>query len=313
MRGLIALLVLAAIAAAIWFVALREEPAEATEDLPDAASSSSPYFLPSDRFVEIDGARVRVREQGPEDAPVVLLIHGFSFSLESFDAWADDLDRDYRVIRYDLLGHGLTGPDPETRYNPMERAAFLGSVMDSLDIDRAIIAGNSLGGLIAWRFAANHPDRVEKLILISPGGFSINGVGDTPVPVPPAVAFTLTTAPEPAIRAMMSFVYGDDALVTDEAVARVRALLLEPGNGEAMLAHLEEFTLPDPSADLRRVTSPTLILWGEADGLIPAEHGDRFASYIQDTTLILYPGVGHAAQEEAPAATLTDTRAFLDQ
>ncbi|HXI87358.1 MAG TPA: alpha/beta fold hydrolase, partial [Parvularculaceae bacterium] len=131
-------------------------------------------YADGDRFLSIAGARVRVREEGPPDAPVLFLLHGFTHSLESWDGWSRTLAKRNRVIRYDLLGHGLTGPDLKKRYAPVARAAFLGEVMDALGVDAASVAGNSLGGLAAWRFAADNPARVKSLILISPGAYSIN-------------------------------------------------------------------------------------------------------------------------------------------
>ncbi|MEL6360682.1 MAG: alpha/beta hydrolase [Pseudomonadota bacterium] len=269
------------------------------------------YLTVDDRFLEIAGARVRVRITGPSSAPPILLVHGFSYSLESWDAWAADLETDYRVIRYDLLGHGLTGPDPKERYAPQERAAFIGNVLDALEIEKAVIAGNSLGGLAAWRFASSNPERVKALILVSPGAFSINGVGDEPAPIPPAMTAYLLTVPEAGVRASAQLVWGDDSKITEERLDVMQAMMQREGNGDAMIASLEEFTLPDPSADLAKVRTPTLLLWGEKDILIPLAHGERIASIMPDATLVTYPGVGHAAHEEAPRATVSDAREFL--
>ncbi|MEO1252872.1 MAG: alpha/beta hydrolase [Pseudomonadota bacterium] len=268
------------------------------------------YASADDRFLMIDGARVRVREEGPADAPPILLIHGFTFSLESWDAWAASLSDDHRVIRYDLLGHGLTGPDPQQRYAPQERAAFVGSVLDALDIDSAVIAGSSLGGLAAWRFAAENPDRVDALILVASGGFSMNGVTDKPAPLPPAMKLFLQTAPEAGVSAMFETVYGD-AQPSPERVALARDMMRRRGNGEAFVQSIAEFTLPDPEADLARVTAPTLLLWGALDALIPPDHGRRFETAMPNAELIVYDRVGHVPHEEAPALTLGDARAFL--
>ena len=130
-----------------------------------ASTLEEKYLTPADRFVDVAGARIRIREEGDPSAPPVILIHGFTHSLETWDGWAAVLKNKYRVIRYDLLGHGLTGPDPLERYAPEERAAFIGDIMDALNIDHAAIAGNSLGGLAAWRFAAKAPARVDALEL----------------------------------------------------------------------------------------------------------------------------------------------------
>jgi pimeloyl-ACP methyl ester carboxylesterase len=270
------------------------------------------YMTSVDRFVEVNGARVRVREEGPEGAPVLLLIHGFTFSLESWDAWAEIFGNDYRIIRYDLLGHGLTGPDPEKRYAPEERAAFIGDVMDALELDSAVIAGNSLGGLAAWRFAANNPERVSALIMISPGAYPYAGLGDEPVPIPAAMKTYLLTAPEAGVRISAERIFGDDTKITERRLEILRDLIRRKGNGAAMINSLEEFTLPDPTEMLAKVAAPTLILWGADDIIIPPEQGNRLVDDIPDALLITYPGVGHAAQEEAPEETAADTAAFLN-
>lgn len=276
-----------------------------------AAALEARYMKATDRFVDVAGARVRVREEGDADAPVILMIHGFTYSLESWDAWAEALKGDYRVIRYDLLGHGLTGPDPLKRYAPEERAAFVGDVMDALQLPSAIIAGNSLGGLAAWRFASANPDRADALILVSPGVYAYNGVSDTPADIPAAVKAYLLTAPEAGVRASAEVVFHDHSTITDQRLAVLRDMMRRDGNGAAMVEGLEEFTLPDPTAMLARVSAPTLILWGEEDLLIPVEQGGRMASDMPNARLITYPGVGHAAQEEAPEATIGDAVEFL--
>ena len=276
-----------------------------------AAAMEEKYANASDRFVDIAGARVRIRTEGPEGAPAILLIHGFTYSLESWDAWAAQLKKNYRVIRYDLLGHGLTGPDPLERYAPEERAAFIGDVMDALDLSAAFIAGNSLGGLAAWRFASENPSRTKALIMVSPGAYPYNGVNDTPAEIPAAMKAYLLTAPEAGVRASADIVFEDNTKVSDARLTLMRDMIRRKGNGDAMIKSLEEFTLPDPTEALARISAPTLILWGAEDAVIPVEQGYRLEQGIADARLIVYPGVGHAAQEEAPEETLADVKAFL--
>lgn len=278
-----------------------------------ATGVEATYLTSADRFIDIAGARVRVREEGDVTAPPLILIHGFTHSLETWDAWAAALRNDYRVIRYDLLGHGLTGPDPRERYAPQERAAFIGDVMDALAIERASIVGNSLGGLAAWRFASDSPERVDGLILISPGAFPLNGAGDEPAEIPAAMKAYLLTAPEAGVRTSMGYIYADDAKINEERLATMHDMMRRTGNGAAMLKSLEEFTLPDPTDALSRITAPTLILWGESDIIIPIEQGRQIAASIPGAQMITYPGVGHAAQEEAPAQTVADAIAFLEK
>lgn len=303
---LIAIILVVALGVA-WFLFGRGGPA----GVPETAAIESPYWSAADRLVEVDGVTVRVRVEGPANAPVVVLVHGFSHSLESWDAWAAGLTADYRVVRMDLPGHGLTGPDPQARYSVPQTVAFLNGLLDAMDIRQAHLAGNSLGGLVAWRYAADHPERVGKLVLLAPGGFSINGVTEEPVAVPLAVNFYLTQAPAPVIAAATGTLYGDPSRMDPDVPARIHALMRRDGVGEAMVRRLEVFTLPDPQADLARIEVPTLILWGGRDAVVPPAHAPRFEAAIPDAELIVYEDLGHVVQEEAPDRTLADVREFL--
>lgn len=270
------------------------------------------YLTPADRFVEVAGLRVRVREEGAAGAPPLLLLHGFTYSLESWDGWATALSGDYRVIRFDLAGHGLTGPDPQKRYSPAERAAFIGDFMDAIGVESAYLGGNSLGGLAAWRFAADNPERVSALLLVSPGAYSTNGVSDTPLSPPPAMAAYLRMAPEAGVRASAGYVFADETKITEARLALLRDMMRRRGNGEAFIESIEEFVLPDPTEDLAKIAAPTLILWGDRDMVIPVEQAARLARDIEGAEIIIYEGVGHAAQEEAPARSVADAAAFLN-
>jgi len=300
----ILLVVLLAASAALAYFAWRGRAEAPTAE-------ASPYFSAQDRMIDVDGTRVRVRVDGPADAPAIVLMHGFVYSLETWEAWAAGLAGEWRVIRFDLAGHALSGPDPKQRYSPEERAEFTGKVMDALGVERAVVGGNSLGGLAAWRFAAAHPERVRALVLVSPGAYPYNGVGDTALAPPPPMRLFLTTAPEAGVRYSLAAIFGDDAAITDERVARMRDMMRQPGNGEAFIQSIEEFTLPDPEPLLEKIAAPTLILWGAADAVIPVEQGRRMAAAMPNARLIEYAGVGHAAQEEAAEATLADLKDFL--
>lgn len=276
-----------------------------------AAPADRPYLTAQDRFVTVDNTRIRVRETGPRGAPPIILIHGFSFSLESWDAWAADLARDHRVIRFDLAGHGLSDADARQRYGTTDRVAMLAGLMDALHIRHATLAGNSFGGLLAWRMAAEQPQRVDRLVLIDSAAYSIYGVGDRPVPVPPTTRAYLLAPTPAAVTLSAAMIFADPARLSPERLALMHDMIARPGNGAALVAHLERFTLPAPDAALARITAPTLILWGTADRLIPVAQADRLAAAIPGAALIKYEGVGHAPHEEIPVRTLADVRRFL--
>lgn len=122
------------------------------------------YLSASDEYRLVARIRLRVRESGRRDSPVVILLHGFGASLETWEAWAKCLSADYRVVRFDLPGFGLTGPDPTGDYSDRRALDVLTALMDQLGVKRASLGGNSLGGRIAWKFAAAYPGRLDKLI-----------------------------------------------------------------------------------------------------------------------------------------------------
>lgn len=282
-------------------------PLAASAGAPAAASAT---VAAADRFVTVEGVRFRVREEGPEGAPPILLIHGFTFSLESWDGWAADLARDHRVIRFDLAGHGLSGPDAHGQYGTAERVRQLGKLMDKLGITRATIAGNSFGGLVAWNFAVANPRRVDHLILVDSAAYSINGVTEKPVPVPAMMRGFLLDPKPAAVAYSAGNIYAHPEKLTPERLEMMRAMIAR--NGPALVTHLEQFTLPDPQAALGRIKAPTLILWGRADKVIPVAQANQLAAAIGHAKLIIYDDVGHAPQEEATAASIKDVRIFLN-
>ncbi|MFW6300274.1 MAG: alpha/beta fold hydrolase, partial [Oceanicaulis sp.] len=146
----------------------------------DPSEAQAAWMTPEDRMVEVGGERWRVRESGPQGAPAMVLLHGFSYSLESLEPLADALETDHRVIRFDLPGHALTGPREDGAYSVDATVDQVGALLDAIAPERFVLGGHSLGGLVAWRYAAAHPERLDGLVLIAPGGYPNLGVGDEP-------------------------------------------------------------------------------------------------------------------------------------
>jgi pimeloyl-ACP methyl ester carboxylesterase len=301
LRILGALILIAVLAIAVFVFLTRSGAPDQTAELPTGA----------DRYVEAAGQSWRVREEGPAGAPALVLIHGFSHSLETWDAWAQDLSRDYRVIRFDLPGHGLTGAREDGAYSVADTVAQVAALLDVAAPERFVLGGSSLGGLVSWRYAADHPDRVQALVLVSPGGYPIHGVTDEPAPIPLPVRLYLNTAPEVGVRAATRSLYADPSKVTDAQVARIREMMTAPGVQDALLRRLELFTLPDPEPDLARVAAPALLLWGAADVMVPAAHAARFEAAMPDARVVILENAGHMPMEEAPEGSLLVVRNFL--
>jgi pimeloyl-ACP methyl ester carboxylesterase len=277
----------------------------------DRSEAEARWMTDEDRMVEAAGQSWRVRESGPAEAPVVVLIHGFSHSLESLEPLADALESDHRVIRFDLPGHALTGPREDSAYAVDATVRQVAILLDDIAPENFVLGGHSLGGLVAWRYAADHGDRVDHLVLIAPGGYPNLGVADEPAPVPQQVRLFLTAAPMAGVRAATAVLYADPSRITQAQLERIQAMMSIEGIGPALVQRIEQFTLPDPNPVLREIETPTLILWGQRDVMISPQHGPRFAAAMPDASLVLIEDAGHMPVEEQPGATAQAVRAFL--
>lgn len=273
------------------------------------------WAQPPSQFIDVDGLQVHVRDEGPRNDPLpVVLIHGTSASLHTWDGWAAELSKTRRVIRFDLPGFGLTGPNAAGDYSMAYYVSFTGKLLDKLGVARCVLGGNSLGGEVAWTTAHDLPQRVERLILVDAAGYRFQ---------PKSVPLGFVIAATPGLRVLMKHVltpgtiersvrnvYGDPSRVTPALVERYRDLALRAGNREALGQRLQlRYTGRD--ADVKNLKLPTLILWGAKDNLIPPEYGQRFASEIAGAKLVMFETLGHVPQEEDPVATLVPVQAFL--
>jgi pimeloyl-ACP methyl ester carboxylesterase len=272
------------------------------------------WAQPPSQFVEAAGVRLHIRDTGPRDGPVVLLIHGFGSSLHTWDAWATLLEDRFRVVSLDLPGFGLTGPDPTGDYTDERSIAVLAALMDRLGIGQAAVVGSSMGGRIAWRFAAAEPARVAKLVLMAPDGFASPGrdYGSAPERLPLMMRLLPYTAPKPLLRMTMRNAYAVPGTLTDDVVERYHAMLLAPGVRRAILDRVLQTRLVPPEPILAKIRVPVLLLWGELDGAVPASHAADYLRALPDARSVILPGIGHVPMEEAPEASARALRAFLD-
>ncbi len=231
-----------------------------TPDKSRAALEAKYLANPTD-YVEVDGVKLHVRDTGPRGAPVVVLLHGFGSSLHTWEEWARALSDKYRVIRYDLPGFGLTGPDGKRDYTEERGVDVLKSLLDKLAIQRVSLVGNSIGGRLAWHFAARHPERVDKLVLISPDGFASPGYeyGKAPA-IPLLVRMMKYVLPRSFLRANLAPAYADASRLSKSTVDRYYDLMLAPGVRGAMIARMEQTKLEPPEPLLKSITALTLLL-----------------------------------------------------
>jgi pimeloyl-ACP methyl ester carboxylesterase len=222
------------------------------------------------------------------------------------------LSPQYRVIRFDLPGAGLSASDPAGDYSDARSLELLNALMDKFDIQRAALVGNSIGGRIAWKFASQYPQRVSALILISPDGFASPGVEYGKQPdVPAALNAMQYVLPKPMLRSNLALAYGDPNRLTDASVTRYYDLMLAPGVRAAMIARMRQSVLEDPVPRLLRIQAPTLLLWGEKDAMIPFSNSADYLKVLSRGSLVSFPRLGHVPHEESPSESVVPALKFL--
>lgn len=258
------------------------------------------YANEQSKFMELNGMPVHYRDEG-EGMPVVL-VHGTAASLHTWDDWTNTLKENYRVIRMDIPAFGLTGPAPEGDYSIDRYVDFLAQFLEKLHIDSMYLAGNSLGGNIAWNFAAAYPDKVKKLVLLDAAGYPsdepdpwIFGLARTPV----LNLIVSYITPRFIIKNNLEQVYFDDKKITDSLVGRYHQMALRTGNRQAFIDRAKT-PFVDHTDRLKNLTMETLVLWGDNDTWIPVEDGEKFARDIKPSELVVLENTGHVPMEERP-------------
>ncbi len=306
--GLLLLLVLAAVGGWLYLRA---------PDIP-VADLTAKYGRPHSRHAGLSGGvRVHYLESGAADAPVVFLIHGFGDNGFSWDAWTAALSDRYRVIALDLPGHGLTEAPADYKAAPDRFADLVDELAGTLGVEKLAVAGNSLGGAVAWQLAVRHPERVSHLILVDAAGWPAATLKDPPL------AFKLmryqwgrdfiaSIDNKPLIREGLKRDVVDQSVLTEEFIQRWADLQRLPGH-RPILMSMNPGALAASDAVLGTIKVPTLILWGEADRIIEVDAAHKFKAAIPQAELIIYPAVGHLPQWEAGTKSGADAAAFLDR
>jgi pimeloyl-ACP methyl ester carboxylesterase len=274
------------------------------------------WAQPPSTFIDVAGMRVHVRDEGRRDDPVpIILLHGTSASLHTWDGWVRALEQDRRVIRVDMPGFGLTGPAPDGNYTIEAYVRFATAVLDHFGIAHCVLAGNSFGGWVAWETALAQPARVNALILVDSAGYSIRSesvpIGFRIAKIPVLNRLMEVTLPRGMVESSVRNVYGDPDKVTPELVDRYYDITLRQGNRESLVQRFAQAPLGIDEGRIKELKVPTLILWGGRDRLIPLEYAGLFNRDIAGSELVVFDDLGHVPQEEDAARTVSAAKAFL--
>jgi len=302
--GILAILVVVFVA----IIALAERDKKIEALLPIYADKES-------KFMPVLGMQVHYRMEGLDSDTVPLVfIHGTSASLHTWDSLTLLLKNKKKIIRFDLPAFGLTGPNKENTYNADVYNIFVDSVLEALHVKSCIIAGNSLGGSIAWHYALYNKSRVQQLILLDASGYpkknEKGSLGFKIASMPIINNLLLWVTPKFLVKKSLEGVFVDKQKINEESINRYHDLLLREGNRKAALSIFKAGFTPNP-VPIKTIDIPTLIIWGDQDQLINVSNAYLFNKDIKGSQLVVLKNVGHTPMEETPTKVATAISAFL--
>jgi len=280
-------------------------------------SQNKPLILEHSKFCNIGGFDIHYCDEGNKNAHTLLLIHGVGVSLHSYNEWAEILKKDFRVVRLDLPGFGLTShPYPPANYSRELWLFCINQLVNKLNLKQFSVVGNSLGGYLAWNYTIEYPKKVHSLILIDPVGYPQEFPALLSLATYPVVeAFAKVLIPRFMVKMCLKEVYGNPDLLADEFIDRSHELFSLPGAKRDFITILRKMKAKssDPLLGryIKNIKCPVLIQWGELDSWLPVQLTDKWASDLPSATIITYPALGHIPYVEEPYKTAQDARKFL--
>lgn len=284
----------------------------------DRVEMIAKYSNDASQFVDDGmGGQIHYRDEGNKNGPAILLIHGSSSLLQTWEPVVALLGDKYRLISLDLYGHGLTGPQPKGDYSADANIAAAVKVLDTVGVEQAYWVGNSMGGWLSWRAGLAVPERVSGLILIDASGAQIDEK------VKPYLAARLVRTsvgqlllpeitPKFLVRSSLEENFAEPERLTDELVTRYWELLRFPGNRQATIARGATPREPEKWGEIGNLKMPVLLLWGEQDKVIPLSHAKAFEAAIAGAKLITYKDAGHLPMEETPDQVAQDIGVWIE-
>jgi len=299
--GMVALVVGLLVAAVVY----RDHP---------VAEVEKRWAKPPSKFVIVDGVRLHYREEG--SGPPVVLLHANYASLFMWEPWAEALKDRYRVIRVDLPAHGLTGPEPSGDYSLQRIQSLFEQFVDARGLERFVVVGTSIGGTVAMRYAADHPERIERLVMISPGSLESRVRGRTrPANVPKIADLLAWVTPRAFTAYLLRNDYGDPARVTDAVIDEWYLMWMREGNRQAMIDLLRQYVSGGVEAKIRSIRVPVLLMWGERNKRVPLSLAYETRALLENSPAVqleVLPGIGHMLVQEAPQQSAAVIRRYLD-
>lgn len=257
------------------------------------------YSYPNSQFVDWKDTQVHILEQGKGDQTVIL-IHGLGGALHEFNPLAEKLAATYHVVSFDLPGFGLSDAPTYTDDIQQVYADFMDFIISNYTNDSCFVVGNSMGGMIAWNTALLHPEEVQKLVLLAPAGYDMVEIAEKNAEWinQPQIQFLLAKGAAPFIaKSNVEMCFYDDEHIDPMLIERKYGMMNKKGNLDYLkqLAGYKDFM---DTATIQEIQTPTLLIWGTEDEIIPYSHAARFARDLPNNTFLTYENCGHAPMLE---------------
>ena len=284
------------------------------------------YASGASEFLNLkNGSRIHYRDEGDLYKPAIILLHGFNGSLFNFERMVPLLSKEFRLISIDLPGFGLTGAIPSMDYSTQNSILVINELTKHLGVEEFSIAGNSMGGGIAWRYALENPEKTQSLILLASSGIYSSEerlqIEESERESPlvwklmrsnfVSYFLSLYTPKFFATQGLKTSVY-DPNLATNEIANQFHELTLMQGSREAILSRFSKQNYSNEKPDtLKKIQAPTLIIHGREDNIISFKSSINLDQYIQNSQLMIYPKIGHLPMYETPARVADDIKKFF--
>jgi pimeloyl-ACP methyl ester carboxylesterase len=249
----------------------------------------------TDKQVEVFGQKIHYLEGGA--GPTVILLHGLGGDAANWAFTAPALASKYHVFAPDQIGFGKSDK-PILNYRVATLVEFLDAFCKKLNIDKASVVGNSLGGWTAMAFTLAHPDKVDKLVLVDSAGYSFERTGG---PKPSReVLMGLNPSTVEGTKQLMSMILANKQLVTQASAEQFFAAHLSKNDGGTINAFIDSILRGEDAIDgkLGAIKAPTLVVWGREDLLTPLAGGKMLNQDIAGSQMVVLEHCGHVPQIE---------------
>ncbi len=272
------------------------------------------YATPASRFVDIGSINIHYRDEG--EGPVVFLLHGTLGDLTDWDEWTEELKSDFRIIRMDLPGFGLSGDIPNGNYSVERSHVLIDGLMDHLSIDRFGVVGISYGGMVMFRYASTRVDRVTSMILVNSAGiqFGKPPKADKSSTKPRKNMFIEPVVTEQDVMDFYKVYVNDESRRTPALIQRKLDFLNIEGRLDVAKAALRFYERGDPKHILSHVRAPSLIMWGTGNQALDTTTAQTFVDYLVNACsvdLVTFDEGGHYINLERPEDTAKAAHEFL--